>query len=257
MKNLKDNLTVIQCFYLNNNLEIEGSKINHMLSELGVKKTAEILGECKWIVNYKCSHNLELIKNCYENNVKNLSFHNILESDSFHWAKVCLELLKEVKTEYVFYLTEDRFFKNTKKEEFHATFNEIFKNNVSYCCMGKHHKYFPRAKDKIGKKVKEKDFIMTYKAKDEFNIFNQRCISIDSIFKTETLKECLEYVINEKTLHSGYTWNLPHTLEMDSPKNSGIPQGNWFGIKKPDMIHAITKINLIQSDTDPGSRRLL
>ena len=34
---------------------------------------------------------------------------------NFLWANVTLELLKEVKTPYVFYLTEDRMFHNTTK----------------------------------------------------------------------------------------------------------------------------------------------
>ena len=257
MEIIKNNLTILQCFYLTDNMGVEGSKIHHLLSEEGVKKTAKIIGDCKWIVNYKCSHNLEKIKKCYSDNIKNLSFHNILESKDFHWAKTCLKLLEEVETEYVFYLTEDRLFKNTKKEDFSMTFKEIFENNVSYCSLGKLDKYIPKAKKKIGSVVREKDYIMMYDAKDEFLVRGKCCISIDSIFKTETLKECLLYVINEKSLHSGYSWNLPHTLEMDSPNDASAQYGNWFGVRKPEMIHAIPKIRLIQSDTDPGGKRLL
>tara|TARA_B100000287_G_C20557854_1_gene751206 strand:- start:253 stop:1026 length:774 start_codon:yes stop_codon:yes gene_type:complete len=254
---LENNLTILQCFYLTDNLGVKGSKIQHMLSEDGIKKTAKIIGDCKWIVNYKCSHNLEKIEKCYKDNVKNLSFYNILESNDFHWAKTCLKLLEEVKTEYVFYLTEDRLFKNTKKEDFFMTFKEIFESNVSYCPLGKLYKYIPKTKEKIGDIVEEKEHIMTYAAKDEFLIRGDCCISIDSIFKTEILKECLNYVINEKTIHSGYTWNLPHTLEMSSPNDPDDVFGNWFSKRKPEMIHAIPKINLIQSDTDPGGKRLL
>ena len=110
---MKKQLTILQNFIITDDV-----KLNHLSSNVGIKKTAEVFGDCKTIVNYKTKLYLNEIETLYKNNFNDLSFHNWLDSETFDWAKTTLKLLQEVETPYVFYLTEDRMFCNTSYEEF-------------------------------------------------------------------------------------------------------------------------------------------
>ena len=73
---MKDHLTILQNFIITNE-----SILNHLKSDVGLKATSNVLGECKWVVNYKTSLYLDEIKTLYNKYyilLKIIGFHNII-----------------------------------------------------------------------------------------------------------------------------------------------------------------------------------
>ena len=52
---MKNQLTILQNFIITNE-----KVLNHLKSDIGLKSTAEVVGECKWVINYKTKLYLDL-----------------------------------------------------------------------------------------------------------------------------------------------------------------------------------------------------
>ena len=254
---MKNKLTLLQNFIITDDI-----KLNHLQSSVGIKKTAEVFGECKTIVNYKTKLYLDEIKSLYKDNFKTLSFHNWVDSDTFNWAETTLKLLQEVKTPYVFYLTEDRMFCNTSVDEFSSIINEMVNNDIAMLNVGKLPKYstnpHPSFCKSYGVPAYENNntHIYTFDSKNS----PYGCISLDAIFRVDIFKECLERIIkcqNEQDYshliaphHGKWTWSKfksyigrPHILELAS---------NWITKEKPHLKLAVPKNLAVVSDDDLG-----
>ena len=96
---MKEILTVLQNFII-----ADESRLNHLKSDIGIKATASVLGECEWVSNYKTELYLEEVETLYERYLDNYTLYNNLEDKNFTWATSTLALLNKVKTPYVFYL---------------------------------------------------------------------------------------------------------------------------------------------------------
>ena len=68
---MKDHLTILQNFIITNE-----SILNHLKSDVGLKATSNVLGECKWVVNYKTSLYLDEIKTLYNNYLTDYDLYN-------------------------------------------------------------------------------------------------------------------------------------------------------------------------------------
>ena len=119
---MKDNLTILQNFIITNE-----SVLNHLKSDIGIKTTASVLGECEWIINYKTELYLEEIKTLYNKYLNNYTLYNNLENENFKWATTTLAMLKEVKTPYIFYLTDDRMIHKTTKKNLRLLWMKLLK----------------------------------------------------------------------------------------------------------------------------------
>ena len=232
---MKDKLTIIQNFIIT-----KENILNHLKSDVGMKSTAAVFGECKWIVNYKTKLYFEEIKTLYDKYLDNYELHNNLQDKTFTWAISTLSLLEKVKTPYVFYLTEDRMFHKTTKKEFTEIMDEVWMNNIGFMCVGKLHKYSlgqhpPRVQKMNPPAIPYMDndkHIYTYLSKNS----PYGCLSIDSIFRKDILEESLVRIINSVN-------QTPHVLEYGS---------NWLTHGKPDMLCAVPKNEVVVSDDDPG-----
>jgi len=243
---MKDKLSVVQNFIIGTTLAVgrapEWAKINHIQSEqFGLPASARVLGDCKWVVNYKTEAYLDTIKSLYESHIPDLSFHNVLDGPDFHFALHTLELLEEIDTPYVFFLTEDRMFHYTTKEEFSAMIDEISQLGVDWMPIGKLHKYIPQYRG-----YAKHSTVYTCKG---FEAPHSGMV-LDSIFKKEFLIDALQRVVNippdVNGKCNGYPWNVPHTLEK-------VPY--WVKSEAPNCIIACPKRELIISDQDPAWRK--
>ena len=230
---MKDKLTIIQNFIIT-----KENILNHLKSDVGMKSTAAVFGECKWIVNYKTKLYFEEIKTLYDKYLDNYELHNNLQDKTFTWVISTLSLLEKVKTPYVFYLTEDRMFHNTTKKEFTEIMDEVWMNNIGFMCVGKLHKYsleqFPSAvKTFTDVPYMDNDkHIYTYLSKNS----PYGCLSIDSIFRKDVLEKSLVRIINAVN-------QTPHVLEYGK---------NWLTHGMPDILCAVPKNEVVVSDDDPG-----
>ena len=232
---MRDKLTILQNFIIT-----KEHILNHLKSDVGIKATASVLGECKWIVNYKTDLYLEEVKNLYDKYLDDYEFHNFMQDKNYTWAISTLSLLQKVNTPYVFYLTEDRMFHKTTKEEFTEIIEEVWMNNVGFMCIGKLHKYgLKQYPDEVRKGsltdvpyMDDNEHIYTYLSKNS----PYGCLSIDSIFHKEVLEKSLLRIINT-------TNKRPHVLEYGK---------NWLPTAMPDMLCAVPKNEVIVSDDDPG-----
>ena len=84
---MKEQLSVLQNFIITNE-----SVLNHLKSDIGLKSSANVLGECKWVVNYKTKLYLNDIKNLYNEHLDDLSLYNNIEDETFKWATSTLAL---------------------------------------------------------------------------------------------------------------------------------------------------------------------
>jgi len=120
---MKEHLGIVQTFILT-----DDKKLNHMKSDLGLKCTTEVLGDCEWHVNYKTDLYLDDIKALYQKHLKNYALYNNVQDKNFRWAETTLSLVNKLNTPYILYLTEDRMFHNTTREEFSEVMEELVKN---------------------------------------------------------------------------------------------------------------------------------
>ena len=253
---MKDNLTILQNFIITNE-----SVLNHLKSDIGIKTTASVLGECKWIINYKTELYLEEIKTLYNKYLNNYTLYNNLENENFKWATTTLAMLKEVKTPYIFYLTEDRMFHKTTKEEFTAVMDEVTKNDVGFVQIGKLHKYsLSKYPDRVQNYnqhnhhpwgpippyIDNDKHIYTFLSKNSpFGV-----LSIDAIFRKDVLEKSLERLVDGSWNESEE--NKPHILEYGKYKTAAGSEWNWLVEGMPDMLCAIPKKEIVISDDDPG-----
>jgi hypothetical protein len=247
---MKDKLTILQNFIIGDSL-VPGrapkwAKINHIHSNIGLVDQVRIFGDCKWVVNYKEAGHAHAIRNLYERNISHLSFHNVLDSPDYDWAKETLKLLEEVDTPYVFYLTEDRIFENVPKEEWVAIIEEMYSLGVEHMPIGKPRKYihkFEEAHRRDPARYRKYSNLYTCNARD--TLFG--VIMLDSIFTKKLLEECLRRVIATPSEQFKCPRNYPHTLER-GPK--------WFPTERPEMIQAHPTKEIVFSDIDSGYTRL-
>jgi hypothetical protein len=230
---MKDNLTILQNFIITNK-----NILNHLKSDIGMKSTAAVLGECEWIVNYKTTLYLEEIENLYEKYLDKYTLYNNLQDETFTWAKSTLTLVQKVKTPYIFYLTEDRMFHKTTKKEFTEIMDEVVKNDIGFMCIGKLQKYSLRIDKAQGMGITNVPYmdndehIYTYLSKNS----PYGCLSIDSIFRKDVLEKSLVRIINAVN-------QTPHVLEYGK---------NWLTHGMPDILCAVPKNEVVVSDDDPG-----
>ena len=216
---MKDQLTILQNFIITNE-----RVLNHLKSDIGLKSTANVVGECKWIVNYKTKLYLKEIQSLYRKYLSDYTLYNNLEDETFKWATSTLAMLKEIKTPYVFYLTEDRMFHKTTREEFTEIMEEVVKNDIGYMCVGKLHKYslsqHPPRVQQMGKGYKpymdNDKHIYTYWSQDS----PYGCLSNDAIYRKDVFEKSLERIIHTKE-------KIPRVLEYDK---------NWLTTGMPDML---------------------
>lgn len=233
---MNKNLTIIQNFILNN------KKKEHLYSDLGLKLTANVLGECNFIVNYK-GEDFEEIKTLYEQYIPKLTIFNWKEDENFTWVKSTYKLLNLANTQYIFYLTEDRIFNKINRDEFNEIIIEVVKNNIGWMCIGKLPKYSNTIHPQISK-VKNKppylnndNHIYTYLSKNS----PYGVLSIDSIFRKDVLQQSLDRIINNKS-------KTPHVLEQEP---------NWLTNGMPNLLCAVPKKTVITSDDDPEYKKLI
>jgi len=230
---MKEILTVLQNFII-----ADESRLNHLKSDIGIKATASVLGECEWVSNYKTELYLEEVETLYERYLDNYTLYNNLEDKNFTWATSTLALLNKVKTPYVFYLIEDRMFHKTTKEEFTEIMDEVVKNDIGFMCLGKLHKYSltqypPRIQQMGGVPYMDNDkHIYTYFSKNS----PYGCLSNDAIYRKDVLVKSLVRIINSKE-------QIPRVLEYGP---------NWLTSGMPDMLCAVPKNEVVVSDDDPG-----
>jgi hypothetical protein len=230
---LHEQLTVIQNFILTD------KKFAHIQSNLGLSSTVKVLDKCKFIVNYKLHKYHNEVYDLYQNHITDLTFYNWIEDEQFTWAKTTMALLKQVKTPYVFYLTEDRMFHNTTINEFSQIMDEVVNNDIGYMCIGKLHKYsnsqWPAYVRECANKpayLDNNDHIYTFLSKND----PHGCLSIDSIFRRDIFEASLQRIINRPE-------KFPHVLEFGD---------NWLQESMPDLLCAVPKNIVIVSDDDPN-----
>ena len=204
---------------------------------------------------------MDEINTLYGKYLNNYTLYNNLEDKNFKWASTTLAMLNEVKTPYIFYLTEDRMFHNTTKKEFTDVMDEVVKNDIGFMQMGKLHKY---SLSKHPHRIKEYNQnnhhpwgpIPPYMDNDKhiYTFLSKNSpmgvLSIDAIFRKDVLEKSLERLL------SG-TWNSsienrPHVLEYGKYRTSAGSEWNWLVDGMPDMLCAIPKKEIVISDDDPG-----
>ena len=258
---MKNQLTILQNFII-----INEDVLNHLKSDVGLKTTANVLGECEWIVNYKTELYLEEIKTLYDKHLSNYTLYNNLEDENFKWATTTLSMLKQVKTSYIFYLTEDRMFYKTTRKEFSDMMDEVGKNDIGFVQIGKLHKYsLSRYPDRvqhynqhnhhpwgpIPPYMDNDKYIYTFLAKNcPFGV-----LSIDAIFRKDVLEKSLERLVGGTDFKSKE--NTPHILELGKHRSNLGREWNWLVTGMPDMLCAIPKEEIVISDDDPGHSKFL
>ena len=236
---MKEKLTIIQNFILND------VKFKHLESNLGLKSTANVIGDCDFIINYK-GDDIDKVITLYKSHIKNITCYNWKQTNTFNWAFTTLKLLDEVKTPYVFYLTEDRLFHNTNKIEFSEVIDEVVKNDIGWMGITKLWKYsntiHPDRAKRYGKPpyMDTNKHIYTYYAKNS----PYKCLSIDSIFRVDILRESLNRLLQNPTHLELSNKYRPHMSEIENKI--------WFSNELPDMMCAVPKRSIIVSDDDPG-----
>ena len=178
MFKLKDHITIIQNFVCTNK-----ARLDMLLGQ--IPDMAKAFGDAKFIVNYNTEKNLEIIKKCYKDNIKNLEFHNDLTKD---WGKTMLNLLKSCETERVAYFCEDFEYLN-KHERWKNIFEEVVEKDVNFLVFSKIEKY-----------AKRKEYVKNYEHGENIYLYNSKnspseVLSIDAMYKKDFLIERLnEYV---------------------------------------------------------------
>ena len=256
---MKDQLTILQNFIITNE-----EVFNHLQSDIGLKSTAKVIGECKWVVNYKTKLYLDGIQSLYKKYLSDYTLYNNLEDEKFKWATSTLAMLKEVKTPYVFYLTEDRMFYKTTRKEFAAMMEEVVKNDIGFVQIGKLHKYsLSQHPSRVQHYNQTKHHpwgpIPPYMDNDEhiYTFFAKNhpvgVLSADAIFRKDVFETLVERVID--------TWipsmeNRPHILELGKYQSELGREWNWLVKGMPEMLCAIPKKEIVISDDDPGHTKL-
>jgi len=128
-----ENVSIVQNFICTKDLRLD------VLLE-NLPKMAKVFSDYSFYVNYNTNKNLDIIRELYEDNVKNLKFYTDFDKN---WGKITLNLVKQIKTPYVLYLTED-FVCHGDVLDWENIFNEaLFENNVKHIFLAKIHKYLP------------------------------------------------------------------------------------------------------------------
>ena len=171
---LSEQLSVIQNFIIFKNNK---ARLDLLSSDVGLKKTAEVLNDCNFYVNYKNKTYLEEVKNLYNKNVKNVKMYNNLDSDDFYWPGIMLQLIKESSTPYVMLITEDRMFTNTDRNHFRKLMKDFIDKKIKYMAIGKLFSYTSGSRYKDITKVPKifsayedgGEILWLYKAKNSVN----------------------------------------------------------------------------------------
>ena len=90
---MKDKLSVVQNFIIGDTLDPGRAsslwnKINHIQSDqFGLPVSARVLGECKWVVNYKTEAHLDTVRSLYESHIdiSIYPFHYLHYSHYIHY----------------------------------------------------------------------------------------------------------------------------------------------------------------------------
>ena len=248
---LSEQLSVIQNFIIFKNNK---ARLDLLSSDVGLKKTAEVLNDCNFYVNYKNKTYLEEVKNLYNKNVKNVKMYNNLDSDDFYWPGIMLQLIKESSTPYVMLITEDRMFTNTDRNHFRKLMKDFIDKKIKYMAIGKLFSYTSGSRYKDITKVPKifsayedgGENLWLYKAKNSVN----KSFSSDAVYERNLIIEKLENLIknyNNKLSPRGYPQNMPHYFEDYYTDMYGN------GIKNcGDMLCAVPKKEIIVSDETPG-----
>jgi hypothetical protein len=238
---LKDKLGIVQNFILTDDL-----KLKHLNSDLGLKSTAKILGDCNWQVNYKTDLYLDEIHTLYNKHLSNCTIYNNIQDDEFRWAETTLALVMELKTPYVFYLTEDRMFHRTNKEEFSEIINDMMESNISWMSISKMWKYGASIHPPISKQQNLPPYMDNHKHFYTYLSKNSPyyVLSVDSIWERNILIDSLGRLCGKE--HPQF--QKPHMMEHYT--------NNWLPNVWPDLLCAVPKKQIIVSDDDPQMEKI-
>jgi len=262
---LDKNLSIIQCHILFDD-ERGKKRLEHQKSYKGIPSFGSIFEDCDFYVNYKTKVFLEDIKETYEKYIKNVNLYNNLEGTDFNWVAIKLLLVKESKTPYVMFSTEDRMFHKTNKKEFERVMQDIIDNDVHYMPIGKLDHLT------VGTRYKTTDELMApmsvhgrtciKKYKDsgkELFLFKAEdapvkmtSFSADAIYKRELIIDLLEEMVNVYGLK-------PVSPNAKLGQNTSKYFEDYYtdvygkGIRQQGgMMCAVPKREIVVSDETPG-----
>jgi len=262
---LDKNLSIIQCHILFDD-ERGKKRLEHQKSYKGIPSFGKVFEDCHFYVNYKTETFLDEIKETYEKYIKNIHLYNNLEGPDFNWTAIKLLLVRESKTPYVMFSTEDRMFHKTSKEEFERLMQDIIDNDVYYMPIGKLDHLTVGSRYKTTKELmsptqvhgqtcvkKYKDSgkeLFLFKAKDA--PVKMTSFSADAIYKREFIIDLLEemvdiYGLKPTSPNAGLGQNTSKYFEdyYTDKYGKGIRQQN-------DMMCAVPKKEIVVSDETPG-----
>ena len=262
---LEKYLSIIQCHILFDD-ERGRKRLEHQKSIKGIPSFGKVFPNCDFYVNYKTETFLPEIKETYDKYIKNINLYNILEGPDFNWVAVKLALVRESKTPYVMFSTEDRMFHKTSEEEFERVIQDIIDNDVHYMPIGKldHLTVGSRYKNvedlmkptPVHGEICEKKYkdsgkeLFLFKAKD--TPVKMTSFSADAIYKRELIIDKLEEMVNEYGLkpyspNAGLEQNTSKYFEdyYTDKYGNGIRQCG-------DMMCAVPKREIVVSDETPG-----
>jgi|TARA_R110000744_G_scaffold310225_2_gene417942 hypothetical protein len=262
---LEKNLSVIQCHILFDD-ERGKKRLEHQKSFKGIPSFGKIFEDCNFYVNYKTEVFLEDIKETYEKYIKNIHLFNNLEGPDFNWVAVKLLLVRESKTPYIMFSTEDRMFHKTDKEEFERIMQDIIDNDVQYMPIGKldhltvGSRYETVEELMSPTQVHGKTCIKKYKdSGKELFLFKAEdspvkitSFSADAIYKRELIIDLLEDMVNVYGLK-------PYSPNSKLSQNTSKYFEDYYtdmygkGVRQQgSMMCAVPKRELVISDETPG-----
>ena len=264
---LSDNLSIIQCHILFDD-ERGRQRLEHQKSWKGIPSFGKIFEECDFFVNYKTELYLDEIKDTYEKYIRNVNLYNNLEGPDFNWVSIKLALVKESKTPYVMFSTEDRMFHKTTRDEFELLMKDIIDNDVQYMPIGKldHLSVGSRYEteeellkpmmvhgvtcDKSKIYTDSGSMLYLFKAKD--TPVKMTSFSADAIYSRELIISKLEEMVNLYGLKP-YSPNARLTQNTSKYFEDYYTDRYGHGIRQcGDMMCAVPKREIIVSDETPG-----
>lgn len=262
---LDKTISIIQCHILFDD-ERGKKRLEHQKSYKGIPSFAKVFDNCHFYVNYKTKTFLPEIKETYEKYVKNIHLYNNLEGPDFNWVAVKLALVKESKTPYVMFSTEDRMFHKTTKKQFERVMQDIIDNDVYYMPIGKLDHLTVGSRFKTEKELfspvmvhgeicekKYKDSgkeLFLFKAKD--TPVKMTSLSADAIYKREFIIEKLEEMVNVYGLKP-YSPNAKFQQNTSKYFEDYYTDKHGNGIRQcGEMMCAVPKTELVVSDETPG-----
>ena len=264
---LSDNLSIIQCHILFDD-ERGRQRLEHQKSWKGIPSFGKIFEECDFFVNYKTELYLDEIKDTYEKYIRNVNLYNNLEGPDFNWVSIKLALVKESKTPYVMFSTEDRMFHKTTKDEFELLMKDIIDNNVQYMPIGKLDPLSVGSRYKTEEELLkpmmvhgvtcDKSKIYTdsgsmlylFRAKD--TPVKMTSFSADAIYSRELIISKLEEMVNLYGLKP-YSPNARLTQNTSKYFEDYYTDRYGNGIRQcGNMMCAVPKREIVVSDETPG-----